>query len=184
MSGPTAEEQAAGSEALLAEQSARAEAEERAHQEARQREQLSIVLQRAEQRARAMDLTIAEKSQRLAAAEAQLSWLVLGADVSSGAVGEVDPRASGYAEDDRAGLLAQRSELSQPHRLQDGSGISAQFGDDDSMSEELFSDDSRSEHGDDGDDPWAAVVNLATGSPPRERAPRPRSKPSRIRVAR
>ena len=173
ISGPTAEEQAAASEALVAEQTAHAEAEERANQEAHRREQLSIVLQRAEQRARAMDLTIAEKSQRLAVAEAQLSWLVLGAGEGAGAVSEVDSCSSEYIEDDRAGLLARRSELSQPHRLKDGSGISVQFGDD-SLSEELYSDD---------DDPWMAVVDMATGSP-MEEAPRPRSKPSRMRAGR
>ena len=73
---------------LAQEQAAKLVAEERAKQEALTRvEQLTAVIHRAEQRARAMDLTIAEKSERLAAAEAQ-GGATAPVDVSDGAAAE------------------------------------------------------------------------------------------------
>ena len=163
---------------LSQEQAARASAEERANQEALRVEKLTSVIQRAEQRARAMDATIAEKSQRLAAAEAQLSRLVF---------------TGTYADDSDVSndtstqtLLSRRSLLLPPHRLADGSGISLSFQqslqqlgveDAGSTSEELGSS-SGSE--DASYDPWRPVVDMASGSPPEKDRSTTRRKPSRI----
>lgn len=177
---------------LAQEQAARMAAEERAKQEALRVESLTAVLQRAEQRARTMDLAIAEKSQRLAAAEAQLSRLVFG-EISAesqmshkiDSVRDVDQ----YLPDDSSEqtLLAQRNSLSPPHRLADGTGISmsfqrslAQLGveeDTGSTSEELGS---PSGPDDSTFDPWQLVLDVATGSPPGKRRSRSGSQPSRL----
>ena len=150
---------------LAQEQAARAAAEERAKQESQRLEQLTSVLQRAEQRARAMDLTIAEKSQRLSAAEAQLSWLMLG---NPAATEDSDSSVGSPV------LLARRSSLSPPHRLADGSGISLDFrraisrsygrGDGDGYDWPSF-DDSVETSGQGLEDAWSAVADMAVGSP-------------------
>ena len=150
---------------LAQEQAARAAAEERAKQESQRLEQLTSVLQRAEQRARAMDLTIAEKSQRLSAAEAQLSWLMLG---NPAATEDSDSSVGSPV------LLARRSSLSPPHRLADGSGISLDFrraisrsygrGDGDGYDWPSF-DDSVETNGQGLEDAWSAVADMAVGSP-------------------
>ena len=135
---------------LRAEKSARAAAEQRALDEASRLARLTAVLQRAEQRARDTDLAIAQKSKRLAQAEEQLSWLVLGASAS----GPVPPFAwSGQASDVEV------------RRASDGSGVSVEFDSSEEGSEEgtPLEDDRRRDLSE-----WTAVVDrldVGGGSP-------------------
>ena len=146
---------------LRAEKSARAAAEQRALDEASRLARLTAVLQRAEQRARDTDRAIAQKSKRLAQAEEQLSWLVLGAS-ASGPVGPTPFAWSGQASDVEV------------RRASDGSGVSVEFDSSEEGSEEgtPLEDDERRDLSE-----WTAVVDrldVGGGSPvsPRSRVSR------------